>query len=449
VQWITLSRKESEMRGWKFLLFLLCTAAVIAPANTRGVAKKGDIPPGSESCVTCHTGEKVGVAAISEWQESTHAKEGIGCIDCHRAEPGDPDAFDHYEHTISIIVSPKDCANCHEKESSQFQNSHHARGGEILGSLDNYLGEVVEGPPAAINGCKQCHGSIVKVTGKGMLDPATWPNTGIGRINPDGSKGSCTACHSRHLFSAKVSRRPESCGKCHLGPDHPQKEIYDESKHGIAFYANVDRMNLDSPSWVLGQDYTAAPTCATCHASATPDLEATHDPGERISWTLRPVISTHMENWEAKRGTMKKVCQNCHNLKYVEAFYKQYDLSIDLYNEKFAKPAKEIMGKLKEAGKLTPTPFDEKIEWTFFYLWHHEGRRARHGSAMMGPDYTQWHGFFEVAERFYFELIPEAEELVPGVSEEILKRDEHRWIKGMSKEERGKIMKFYQDRYGQ
>ena len=27
-------------------------------------------------------------------------------------------------------------------------------------------------------------------------DPATWPNTGIGRINPDGSEGSCTACHS-------------------------------------------------------------------------------------------------------------------------------------------------------------------------------------------------------------------------------------------------------------
>jgi len=32
--------------------------------------------------------------------------------------------------------------------------------------------------------------------------------------------------------------------------------------------------------------------------------------------------------------------------------------------------------------------------------------------AMSGPDYTQWHGFYEVAERFYFELIPQAREIL-------------------------------------
>jgi len=56
--------------------------------------------------------------------------------------------------------------------------------------------------------------------------------------------------------------------------------------------------------------------------------------------------------------------------------------------------------------------FDEKIEWTYFYLWHHEGRRARMGASMMGPDYTQWHGNFEVADRFYMEFVPEVEELI-------------------------------------
>ncbi|MHC4819704.1 MAG: multiheme c-type cytochrome, partial [Planctomycetota bacterium] len=124
--------------------------------------------------------------------------------------------------------------------------SHHAKGGRILGSLDNVLAEVVEGnnafvtpgfpegvSAAAVNGCWQCHGSQVKVLKDGQLDPATWPNTGIGRINPDGSEGSCTACHSRHAFSAAQARHPDNCGKCHMGPDHPQKEIYEESKHGI------------------------------------------------------------------------------------------------------------------------------------------------------------------------------------------------------------------------
>jgi len=44
---------------------------------------------------------------------------------------------------------------------------------------------------------------VVKVRGDGTLDPATWPNSGIGRINPDGSKGSCSSCHA-----GTASRRP-------------------------------------------------------------------------------------------------------------------------------------------------------------------------------------------------------------------------------------------------
>ena len=43
----------------------------------------------------------------------------------------------------------------------------------------------------------------------------------------------------------------------------------------------------------------------------------------------------------------------------VENFYKQYENTVDLYNEKFAKPAKAIMDELYAANKLTKTPFDE------------------------------------------------------------------------------------------
>ncbi len=155
----------------------------------------------------------------------------------------------------------------------------------------------------AVNGCWQCHGAIVGFERDATrADPPdgpggeagprsadTWPNSGIGRLNPDGSKGSCHACHSRHDFEAKLARAPENCGKCHMGPDHPQIEIYNESKHGIAFHANRDRMALDKEGdWVLGRDYSAAPTCATCHISGymTPDgvvAGNNHDVGERIS----------------------------------------------------------------------------------------------------------------------------------------------------------------------
>jgi hypothetical protein len=364
---------------------------------------------------------------IIEWERSAHAEQQVGCYECHRADASDPDAMDHNDYTISVLVTPKDCGECHVREAEEFAASRHSRGGDILDSLDNVLGEQVEGLAAAVMGCQQCHGAPVEVMPDGTLSPAGWPNVGIGRINPDGSLGACSTCHTRHLFSVVVAREPDSCGNCHLGPDHPQKEIYEESKHGIAFVANRESMNLEARPWVLGQDYSAAPTCATCHMSAVPELAVNHDVGLRIGWTLRPAVSTRLENWGERRESMTQVCRQCHSPGFYENFFSQLDGAVELYNEKFAMPALQIMQRLREADRLTDVDFDEQIEWTYFYLWHHEGRRARHGAAMMGPDYVQWHGFFEVADRFYNEFVPEAELLLPGVTEPFLQEEYHQW----------------------
>ena len=425
-------------------------AAKVPPAKAPAKAVKAHAAPLSKetrACLDCH-GESTTPAIAQQWHGSSHATAGVGCYECHQAAKTSPTGFDHNGYFITVLVSPKDCGRCHAKETAEFQASHHAKAGDILGSLDNVLGEVIEGVPAANSGCIQCHGGKVTVVGNGKLDAATWPNSGIGRLNPDGSKGSCTACHSRHSFSAAMARQPENCGKCHLGPDHPQAEVYNESKHGIAYRANVAKMNLDAKHWVVGKDYSAAPTCATCHMSATADMPVTHDVGARISWTLRPVVSKKLDNWETKRANMQKVCANCHATDWVQNHYKQYDAAVNLYNDKFAIPAQAIMKKLYEAKKLTATPFDEKIEWTYFELWHHQGRTARMGAAMMGPDYTQWHGFYEVAQTFYMEFLPEAEALLPGVTDEARKMDDHKWLQGLSKAEREKIQSFYKERYG-
>jgi len=37
---------------------------------------------------------------------------------------------------------------------------------------------------------------------------------------------------------------------------------------------------------------------------------------------------------------------------------------------------------------------------------------------MMAPDYTHWHSMYEVAERFYQELIPEARELAQHTADD-------------------------------
>ena len=402
----------------------------------------------TEMCLGCHTNSMP--ATVSQWQDSKHYENGIGCFECHQANADDIDAMDHMGMTIAVIVSPIDCARCHATEVDQFMASHHASATSFTGSLDNFLGEIVEGTAAAVQGCQQCHGSIVKVLEDGTLDPSTWPNTGVGRINPDGSNGACTACHARHSFSKAQARRPENCGKCHMGPDHPQIEIYNESKHGIQFYAHEDDMNLDGDSWVVGEDYYSAPTCATCHMSATRDLPVTHDVGDRISWTLRPPVSTKLENWESRREEMLNVCLACHNPQFTDNFFTQYDAAVNLYNTKFAEPGVEIMAWLKDNGKITASPFDDHIEWIWFELWHHEGRRARHGASMMGPDYVHWHGFYEVAKNFYFEFIPLARELgADELCDEILARPEHTWTQGLSAEEIQAQIEFYRSRYGQ
>ncbi len=419
-----------------------------APASTSMDKLMEGVSPESKACITCHETSSAPLV-VQQWAVSRHAQSGVACVECHQVDKSRKDGFEHFGQFISVVVTPKQCGICHDQETKEFEASHHAQAGEILGSLDNILGDVVEGRPAAVNGCVKCHGSVIKVVKDGKLDPTTWPNEGIGRINPDGSKGSCSVCHSRHTFDASIARQPESCGYCHLGPDHPQSEIYAESKHGVTYRTLIGQMNLGAKSWVLGKDYSAAPTCATCHMGATKDMPATHDVGTRLSWTLRPEVSIHLANWEAKRAGMKKVCINCHGANWVNNFYVQYDSAVDLYNTKFAEPAKTVMAKLQAAGKLGPSPFSQKIQWTYFELWHHQGRRARMGASMMGPDYVQWHGFYEVAKTFYSEFLPEAEALLPGVTADVTKSDANLWLQGLSKEDRDKIQQYYQKRYGE
>ena len=118
------------------------------------------------------------------------------------------------------------------------------------------------------------------------------------------------------------------------------------------------------------------------------------------------------------------------------------------------------MAALLDNGARTATQFDEEIEWIWFYLWHHEGRRARHGASMMAPDYAHWHGMYEVAERFYMELIPTAREMaehqggaagnaINAVIDEILARPEHVWFEEGAAEQSAAIRDAMEARYGQ
>lgn len=407
-------------------------------------------------CLTCHKADSPGI--YMQWKDSKHGENDVTCLDCHEAEKTDADAFEHNGALVATLVTPKDCGKCHEQESEETRKSYHATAGQILESKDAYLAHVAGGHPAVVAGCESCHGGKVQIdpNSPNKLDRKSWPNSGIGRINPDGSLGSCTACHTRHSFSSAQARQPEACAKCHLGPDHPQKEVYDESKHGNAYYTQKNKMNLDSDTWVAGVDYYVAPTCATCHMSATKKQKLTHDVGMRLKWTLRPPISKFKKNADMKRANMTDVCTSCHGKSFAQGHFYQFDGLVHLYNDKFAKPATDLMNLIKKKKLMkNKAAFSNKIEWIYWEIWHHEGRRARHGASMMAPDYTWWHGIYEVAQHFYFKMIPEARkyndpEVNAFIDKLLTENPMHNWLNVSAKElkeniRNGKHKEIYKD----
>lgn len=452
------------------LLLSILSLAVPAAAEKVKLDRSNWGHEAGSACVSCHTKASSGLAR--QWQDSAHAAAGVNCMDCHRAERLDVDAIEHEGQVIATIVSPKDCGRCHTKEFEEQQGSIHAEAFSIIEDRLPALAHNVGGSAMQAASCDQCHGSRVKVRGDGALDPATWPNSGIGRINPDGSKGSCSACHGRHRFSKAQAREPEACVRCHSGPDSPDKEIFEASKHGMVYAAHRDEMNLDAAEWVAGRDYTAAPTCVTCHMGAAGKLPSTHDVGLRNVWSLNTPVSKQqflvifedghklerpadeaaprrgaemtradgtvgtvkaVATPERRRQAMTLVCVECHGKGFTDNFMRQFDSVVELYNTKFGEPARAIMAGLYERGLLTPTPFDEPIEFTYWELWHDEGARGRHGASMMSPNHAWWEGMYLVGRNFYARFLPEARTVAGAHADElvdaVLRADaQHQWL---------------------
>jgi hypothetical protein len=428
--------------------------------------------PAGEECVSCHKKSSAGLA--KQWQNSKHAEAGVNCLDCHKAQIDDDDAITHEGIVIATIVSPKDCGRCHTTEYEQQKGSVHSEAVSIIENRKPALANHVGGEAIIAAGCDQCHGSTVRVLGNGTLDPATWPNSGIGRINPDGSKGSCSSCHGRHRFSKAQAREPNACVRCHAGPDSPDKAIYEASKHGMLFISHRDEMALDNDTWIAGKDYVAAPTCVTCHMGGAGKLKPTHDVGMRNMWSLNTPVSqrqqlvvfedgdkielpesipsprkgselTKMDGSLGKvkavatpkrrRQAMSMVCLECHAKPFTQSFMRQFDNVVELYNAKFGRPAENIMQQLYNEDLLTPTPFDEPIEFTYWELWHDEGARARHGASMASPNHTWWEGMYLVGRNFYARFLPQVIEVAGKekgeeiISTHVLSHEAHEWLK--------------------
>jgi hydroxylamine dehydrogenase len=306
------------------------------------------------------------------------------------------------EHEGTYVLNqptPTMCERCHGVEVAEFNQSRHGlpayvayagtqdltpellnmyqaipEGGYAPDKMRNAL-FALEGPDVTRFACEVCHN--------------------VGQPQADGSVGECQKCHLRHKFSLEQVRKPETCNACHIGPDHPQWEIYQESAHGIAYATSGAGWHWEAdPGTLTASDFPAA-TCAICHMSGFGASSTSHDVGERLTWYLFAPISERRPGWQDNRTRMQNVCRECHNQNFIEAYYADADTATEAVNA-WVNESDQIVAPLKAQGLLTDAPFDEPIDFVYFELWHHWGRTAKFGAWMQGPDYTQWHGAYEV-----------------------------------------------------
>ena len=362
----------------------------------------------SGKCAECHLQQQYSV--VHEYEMSVHAQKGINCLDCHQPAAGQ-EKQDHHGFVVSTKLTAGNCRSCHEPIYQEYLRSRHAAPSwaAVYGQAGLRPEQVelseryqpggtrrpahpltqLEGPSSTTSGCAQCHS--------------------VGRPNVDGTIGTCTACHTRHTSSVAIARLPTTCGQCHLGPDHSQLEIYEESKHGVMFHAQERLLRLDAPPSTLSTRDMFVPTCATCHMSGLNGQKVTHDPSDRLSYYLADPITKPRPNHDRAALAMKQICAQCHTPALVDRVYDEAEKVVASTNEK-VQAASAIVTALRNDGLLTDAPFSQPIDFIYFDLWHYDGRTSKHGAFMGGADFVQWHGNYPMLARTV-ELRARADEL--------------------------------------
>jgi hydroxylamine dehydrogenase len=448
-----------------------------------GVIRAGEISETTESCIDCHTSVTPGI--VADWQNSRHAHTSIkeamakpemerrisatdfsdsltdyvvGCAECHMVDNAShSDTFNHNDYNIHTIVSPPDCATCHPVEWSEYQENIMSKANinltenslyvDMINSVnglqhftDNKMVADTPDDTTEAASCLACHGT--RITVNGLIERETdlgemsfpvlmgWPNQGVGRINPDGSMGSCTSCHARHQFSIEMARKPASCSECHKGPDVPAYKVYQVSKHGNIYSSLYHDWNFENVPWTIGADFDA-PTCAVCHMSLLVDKDETviahrtHRVSDRLSERIFGLIYAHpypidantsiirnkaglplpteltgapaseflIDKTEQKTrlDNMKSVCRSCHSSGWVDGHFVMLDKTIET-TDAMTLSATELMLEIWKKGYADGLPqgksiFDEAIEKQWVEQWLFFANSTRFSAAMAGADY--------------------------------------------------------------
>ncbi|MBC8253296.1 MAG: nitrate reductase [Ardenticatenia bacterium] len=375
----------------------LIMQAIAHPATSTPAKPVDALANSQDDCVTCHRRTSPGI--VQQFGHSGMAAAEVTCRDCHEVTSDHPGSVLHEGTYVLQQPTTAMCQECHTVEVAQYYQSRHALPAYVAyaGSKDlsPQLLALYEAIPEGSYAPDKSRNALYALEGPDITRFACETCHGIGQPSADGSVGQCQDCHLRHQFSLEQARKPETCNACHIGPDHPQWEIYQESPHGIAYMTGGHDWHWEAESGTLNVTDFPAATCAICHISGFGASTTTHDVGDRLTWYLFSPISERRPDWQENRMQMQNVCLECHNVNFIETFYADADKATEAVNA-WVVESNEIVAPLKEQGLLTEAPFDQPIDFTYFNLWHHWGRTAKFGAWMQGPDYVQWHGAYEI-----------------------------------------------------
>ena len=202
----------------------------------------------NDDCVTCHRNSTPGI--VEQYGHSSMAGANVSCRDCHEVKSDYPGAVEHEGTYVLSSPTTAMCEKCHGQEVAQFEHSRHGIPAYVAfeGSKDltpDLMAQFQAVPEGNFDPNKS-RNAIFALEGPAITRFACESCHSIGKPAADGSVGQCQKCHLRHEFSLEQARKPETCGNCHIGPDQPQWEIYQESAHGIAYATLGDTWNWDA-----------------------------------------------------------------------------------------------------------------------------------------------------------------------------------------------------------
>jgi hydroxylamine dehydrogenase len=372
----------------------------------------------AETCLECH--QKITPGLVSDWETSTHSKNGVDCVACHQNEHiSDADA------AKAKIPTPEVCASCHEVQMKQFQSGKHAAAWAAMNAMPTAHWQ----PMALMEGLKGC-GGCHQIGLKSQEDIKKLKTEGMGF-----GRASCDVCHSRHSFSVQEARAPQTCRTCHMGIDHPQWEMFESSKHGVRYLLKQIKVLPET---------AAAPSCQTCHMQ-----EGNHE--VRTAWgflavrlpmpqdqqwaadratilqglgVLDPagkptgrldvvkaagVARLTQEDWQQERDKMLKTCAQCHSAPFAQRELAKGDDMIKAADHLMAEGIR-VVAALYQDGLLkkpqnyahafpdlltfhdAPTPVEQKL----FLMFLKHRMRTFQGTFHNNPDYALWYGWSEM-----------------------------------------------------